>query len=350
MRVSPAVLKAFGLAGGELTALKSGLINTSWRIDTPEGGRFVLQHVNPMFPATINRDINAVTRHLLGKGLRTPLIVPTTEDTPALQTADGVWRVLTFMPGVSRDTLENARQAAAAGALLGRFHNAVSDLDHTFSNPRPGMHDTAAHLQNLRHALDFHADHPYFGTVEPIAERILELARALPELPLTRERIVHGDPKISNFIFDPDTDEAVCLVDLDTVAHMPIVLELGDAFRSWCNPLGEDTRATTFSVPLFRAALGGYAQGSSNLLSDDEWRALPDATFTIALELAARFAADALQEGYFGWDAARYGSAPEHNQVRAAGQLRLAEKVRGERNALQVAVSAACVRRGASKW
>ena len=339
MRVSAKVLNSFGLGGGKLTPIESGLINRSWRVDTPTGTSFVLQRVNPMFPATINSDIDVVTRHLRDKGMRTPLIVPTTEGDPALLTSGEVWRVLTCIPGISRDTLENNRQAREAGALLGRFHSTVSDLDHTFSNPRLGVHDTAAHLENLRRALASHGDHPRFDGVEPIAERILELAGRLPELPLTGERIVHGDPKISNVIFDPDTDEAVCLVDLDTVAFMPVILELGDALRSWCNPLGEDTRETTFSMPLFEAALAGYAEEARNLLSEDEWRALPAATLTIALELAARFAADALQECYFGWNPARFGNASEHNQVRAAGQLRLAENVGNERNALDSAVS-----------
>ena len=338
MQVDLNVLKSFGLGDGKPTRLESGLINASWRVDTPSGKSFVLQRVNPMFPPTINSDIDAVTRHLRDKGMPTPLIVPTTEGAPALQAAGEVWRVLTYLPGVSRDTLENARQASEAGALLGRFHNAVSDLDHTFSNPRLGVHDTAAHLANLRRALAAHVDHPYFDNVKTIAERILEMARHLPELPLTCERIVHGDPKISNFIFDPDTDEAIGLVDLDTVASMPIVLELGDAFRSWCNPLGEDTTETMFSLPFFRAAITGYARGAPDLLSAAEWQALPDATLTIALELAARFAADALQESYFGWDKARFENASQHNQVRAAGQLCLAEKIRVEWKALQSAV------------
>lgn len=339
MTVSAAVLKAFGLAGGNLTRLESGLINASWRVDTPVGKSFVLQRVNPMFPPAINSDIDAVTRHLRDRGMPTPLIVPTTEGALALQTAGEVWRVLTYLPGVSRDTLQSARQASEAGALLGRFHNAVSDLDHTFSNPRLGVHDTAAHLANLRRALAAHADHPQFDKVKPIAERTLEMAHRLLELPLARERIVHGDPKISNFIFDPDTDEAIGLVDLDTVASMPIVLELGDAFRSWCNPLGEDTTETTFSLPFFRAAITGYARGAPDLLPADEWQALPDATLTIALELAARFAADALQENYFGWDSARFENASQHNQIRAAGQLCLAECVRSDLKALQCAVS-----------
>lgn len=339
MQVDTKVLKAFGLGDGKPTRLESGLINASWRVDTPSGKSFVLQRVNPMFPATINSDIDAVTRHLRDKGMTTPLMVPTTEGAPALQAAGEVWRVLTYLPGVSKDTVENTRQASEAGALLGRFHNAVSDLEHTFSNPRPGVHDTDAHLANLRRALAAHRDHPQFNKVKPIAERILELVRRLPELPLTRERIVHGDPKISNFIFDPDTGEGIGLVDLDTVASMPIVLELGDAFRSWCNPLGEDTTETAFSLPFFRAAIGGYARGAPGLLSADEWQALPDAMLTIALELAARFAADALQESYFGWDKSRFDNASRHNRVRAAGQLCLAKKIRVEWKALQGAVS-----------
>ena len=327
---SPSVLKAFGLAGGKLARLESGLINASWRVETPGGEDFVLQWVNPIFPTAINDDINRVTKHLQARGMRTPLIVPTAGGASALVKSGDVWRVLTYVPGISRDALENARQAREAGALLGRFHRGVSDLEHTFAGSRLGVHDTALHLAKLSRALQSHRDHPRFDQVAPLGERILELAAELPGLPLARERIVHGDPKISNFIFDPDTDEAIALVDLDTVASMPVVLELGDAFRSWCNPLGEDTRQTEFSVPLFQAALGGYSGEARELLSDKEWRALPAATQTIALELAARFAADALIESYFGWDSSRFLTASEHNQLRAAGQLSLAESIRAQ--------------------
>lgn len=337
--VSSTVLQAFGLGGGKQTLFDSGLINRSWRIDMPDGDRFVLQRVNPIFPASINDDIDAVTRHLRDKGMCTPLIVPTRAGKPALIRGDDVWRALTYIPGVTRDELGNPRQAFRAGALLGRFHSAVSDLDHNFSNPRLGVHDTAAHLEKLRRTLASHGDHPQYGRVAPIAERILALAGRLPKLPLSNERIVHGDPKISNFIFDPESDEAIALVDLDTVASMPVILELGDAFRSWCNPLGEDSRETEFSIPIFEAALSGYAREARDLLTDEEWAALPAATLTIALELSARFAADALIESYFGWDSRRFRSASEHNQLRATGQLSLAESARTQWETLQSAVN-----------
>ena len=333
-----AVLETYGLVDGSLTVLESGLIHASWRIDTPAGDRFVLQRVNPIFPATVNADIDAVTKHLREKGVLTPLIVPTPSGDPALTVDGEVWRLLTYIPGKTRDFLDNPRQAGEAGRRLARFHRALSDLEHDFSNPRLGVHDTAAHLKTLERVLAVRGDHPLFPSVEPLAERILEMAGAAPELPISGERIVHGDPKISNFVFDEITDEAVCLIDLDTVSSMPVILELGDAFRSWCNPLGEDTRETVFSEPLFRSAVGGYARQAGDFLSADQWRAVPAATLTITLELAARFAADALEERYFGWDPDRYRTAGEHNRVRAAGQLRLAESIRAQWSALRAAV------------
>ena len=45
----------------------------------------------------------------------------------------------------------------------------------------------------------------------------------------------------------------------------------------------------------------------------------------VSLELGARFAADALFESYFGWDANRFPGRGEHNLVRARGQWSLHE-------------------------
>ena len=62
---------------------------------------------------------------------------------------------------------------------------------------------------------------------------------------------------------------------------------------------------------------------------------MPAATLTITVELAARFAADALAESYFGWDSERFGSAGEHNHVRARSQLGLAENIQAQWGALE---------------
>ena len=190
-------------------------------------------------------------------------------------------------------------------------------------------------MRTLREALVEHRSHRHFDTIEPLAERVLEAAAALPPLPPSRDRIVHGDPKISNLVFAEDADRGLCLIDLDTLAHMPVALELGDALRSWCNPASEDAANARFVRPFFDAAILGYAQGSQGFLTPAEWSAIPGGALTITVELAARFCVDALRESYFGWNRARYESSSAHNQARTYGQLRLAEGIRAELPALE---------------
>jgi Ser/Thr protein kinase RdoA (MazF antagonist) len=333
----PAVLAAFDLEPASLERATSGLMNPTWYGRSRQGAALVLQRVNPIFSAEVNIDIAAVTEHLAGKGLLTPRLVPTRDG--ALWFAhDGIWRVLTRIEGICRDALETPAQARAAGRIVAQFHRAVSDLDHHFRNRRLGVHDTPRHLRTLREALAEHRGHRHFNVIEPLAERVLEAAAALPPLPPSRDRIVHGDPKISNLVFARDDDRALCLIDLDTLSHMPVALELGDALRSWCNPGAEDGADAAFSTALCAAAVEGYAADARGLLEPAEWGAIPLATLTISVELAARFCADALEESYFGWDAARYASASDHNQARTRAQLGIAHAIRAATPALETLV------------
>ena len=104
---------------------------------------------------------------------------------------------------------------------------------------------------------------------------------------------------------------------------MPLWMELGDAWRSWCNPDGENTTVARFDLQIFAASIDGYLGALPFALEADERRALVHSVEWIALELAARFAADAIVEGYFGWDRGRFPAAGEHNLLRARGQWSL---------------------------
>jgi len=328
-----AVLDAFDLEPASLERAPSGLINATWYVRSHAGAPLVLQHVNPIFPAEINLDIDVVTSHLAAKGLVTPLLVRARGGAPWFEHG-GVWRALTRIDGLTRDSLGSTAQAQETGRVLAEFHRAVSDLDHTFRNARLGVHDTARHLRDLRSALDELGAHRDIGTIRPLAERVLAAAANLPALPKTRDRIVHGDPKISNVMFAPDGGRALCLVDLDTLGRMPLVLELGDALRSWCNPASEDAGHSRFVRTLFESAITGYAAAAPGFLAAEEWGAIPEGTLTITVELAARFCADALRERYFGWDNRRYPSASAHNQARTRNQLQVAESLLAELPAL----------------
>jgi len=311
----------FGIRPQQISSLGRGLINQTYLLELGHDQRRVLQAVNPIFPPAVNEDINAVTEFLVSRGLTTPRLIRTRKDAAWVVKDAETWRMLTWIQGVSFDMLSGADQAAEAGALLGRFHSALIGFEYHFHNPRLGVHDTSAHLRNLRHGLRTHSQHRHIDTITPMAEEILDAAATLPALPQTPDRVVHGDPKINNILFDHGGGKAVCLVDLDTLGHMPLTLELGDAMRSWCNVSGEDSTDARFSAEIFEAAIMAYAGETRAWLLEAEWRAIVLATRTIFIELAARFCADALQESYFGWDPRAHASRSEHNQVRARGQL-----------------------------
>lgn len=311
----------FGIAAARIEPVESGLVNRTFIVTGTDGARHVLQWVNPVFSEEVNGDIEAITQHIAARGMLTPRLLRTSSGSLCAPAARGHWRMLTFIDGLTVHRADTDAVAKEAGRLLGEFHVAVSDFTQPFRHRRPNVHDTARHLACLRETLRRRGDHPRFDAVAPLARQILDAADVLPSLPVLPERVVHGDPKISNFVFDCGTGRALCLVDLDTVARMPAPLELGDALRSWCNLAGEESRLAEFSRERFAAGLEGYACGAPGHLAPDEIRALVPATRIICVELAARFCADALNEDYFAWDPARYPTHSHHSEVRAAGQL-----------------------------
>lgn len=340
-----AIVPAFDVEPGCVEPLGRGLINDTFAVASPQGA-FVLQRVHPVFAPEIHLDILAVTEHLARRGLLTPRLRLTTTGAAWLDREGEVWRMMTRMEGVSFDAVQAPEQARAAAHLLGRFHSALDDLEHEFVGLRTGVHDTPAHLRRLAEAVAERPEHRLHAEVARLAEAIASRARSLPSLASLPPRVVHGDPKLNNVLFaaadGPGARQARCWIDLDTVAPMPLAVELGDAWRSWCNPRGEDEQVAHFDLEIFSASLRGYLEGCTLALSKDERQALLYGVEWITLELSARFAADALRESYFGWDRARYPAAGEHNLVRARGQWSLHEAVVAQRAAREAALRAAC--------
>lgn len=316
------ILDAWELSATRVRDVEQGLVNATYEVDT-DRGRFVLQRLNALFDPALHENIAAVTVHLKRRGVATPELVPTADGALWAMIPPGeCWRLTTFMPGRALDRLQNAAQAREIGAWVARFHTALDDLDHTFVALRPGAHDTAAHLARLEDAVARHGDHRLAAPVTKIAGEIAAAVEALPAFPDVPVRVIHGDLKVSNALFDDD-DRVTCLIDLDTLAPGALHVELGDAWRSWCNPAGEDTEEAHLELDRFRASLEGYAANHRLAITAAERDALAFAPDWISVELSARFAADALVESYFGWDPSRFEGRGEHNLVRARGQLAL---------------------------
>jgi Ser/Thr protein kinase RdoA (MazF antagonist) len=324
--------------GLSITRIGTGLINRSYLVVRDDGECAVLQAVNAIFPPEMHGNIVAVTERLAAAGLVSPRLLPTRDGTAYLTTAGGgVWRMLSHIYGESFDVVGGVEQVRAAGELVGRFHAAVEGMRHVFVGMRAGVHDTPRHLARLEEAVATHGGHRLIAEVRPLADAIRAGAAALPPLPALPPRICHGDLKFNNIMFagrvPPDDARAICLIDLDTVGPLPLAYELGDAWRSWCNRAGEDDVNAVLDVEIMRASLDGYTRGLGRGLGADERRALLLGVEWVSLELAARFAADALAESYFGWDASRFPGRGEHNLIRARGQWSLHQALLTTRDA-----------------
>ena len=324
------ILAAWRLADRPCETVSGGHINLTFRVRDISGD-LCLQRLNPIFDPKLHEDLQAITDHLHRKGLATPRLQPSTEG--RLWEKDeqgGVWRVMDWMEGEILLATDGPERCREAGRLLGTFHAALWDLDHPFRARRLGVHDTAAHLTKLEQAM---RQDDATNELKALGRIILETAQDL-DLPMQLpERIVHGDPKISNLLFWPD-GRAHCWVDLDTLAPMPLAIELGDAMRSWCSPGGEETEAH-FDSDFFQSAMEGWLEVMADLPSTEEKQAILPWCVGIALELSARFCADAYHESYFGWDPTRYASAAEHNLLRARSQLTLARSILAQREDLR---------------
>ncbi len=293
----------------------------------------MLQRLHSIFAPEVNLDIEAVTAHLVARGVPVPRLIRTTDDRAWVIDDGHTWRALTFVDGETVHRVPGPEWAEQGGELVGRMHRALADLEHSYAFARQGVHDTAAHLAKLTDCTRMNTTMREHAEARDLGEDILAVARELPAMPATPRRHCHGDLKISNILFSRSPVRATAIVDLDTVGLSTIAYELGDAMRSWCNPKGEDAGSVTFDLAIFEAAIRSFRSVVGDRVSTDELRSIAIGLETVTVELAARFCVDVFLDNYFGWDSTRFPSRRAHNFVRARGQLALARAIRDSRDA-----------------
>jgi Ser/Thr protein kinase RdoA (MazF antagonist) len=239
---------------------------------------------------------------------------------------------MTRIPGVTFDQPEGVDQAREAGRLVASFHRALFDFDvalHPIGFP---YHEISQHMEELSLAIRECGDHDFHSEIASLAEQIFQNAAELPLLRDVPRRVIHGDLKFNNLLFEPLGASAaarpIALIDLDTVSRMPLALDWGDALRSWCNRLSESEPEAELDLALVQAACEGLMSAFEVAPNKLELESLGWGLEIISLELSARFATDALRECYFAWDKEKYESAGAHNRDRARGQFDLFRQAR----------------------
>lgn len=336
--------------------VETGLINSTWlvtyRSEHERSTRYILQRINESVfgdPLEVMRNVETVTRHINQKVLRvkrdssgqTLNLYPSRSGQSHVKgPGGGIWRCYNFIEGCrTYDVVENTRQAYQAGLAFGAFQDLVSDLaPDGIVEVIPEFHNTPRRYEQLKQALQ----KDIAGRASELNEEILvieamasEMNRIVNlqqggELPL---RVTHNDTKINNVLFDVVSDEAVCVIDLDTVMPGLSLYDIGDLIRTATNPAAEDEADLTkveMSMSIFEALIEGYLEAAGDVLTPLEIELLPFSGRLLALELGMRFLTDYLEgDCYF------RVSHDLQNLHRARTQLKLAQEIANSENEMQ---------------
>lgn len=312
------VLFHYNLGSGPISVSKIevGLINETHRVRAPEGD-FILQKLHSIYGLGTVINVAGVAEFLTAQGWFAPQVLRTKEGAWGVEDSGQWWRMSTYIPGRVWERVDAPLWAYEAGKILGRFHGAMRNYSGILREARR-VHDSASHWNELLKVVP--------PKQEPEIEELMRAISALPSLflPDSLERVIaHGDPKISNIIFEEADDCAKALIDLDGCNKQnSVVIEWGDAFRSWCGG-DEDDYPNSFDLDKFQAGWVGYLEGAKMVVTRTERALLPRGIKLIILELASRFLRDFFEDRYFGWNSRLYPSRKAHNLARAKGQVAL---------------------------
>ncbi|MAG58574.1 MAG: mucin desulfatase [Planctomycetes bacterium] len=268
-------------------------------------------------------------------------LIPTVDGDTWSANESGAWRTYEYIENtIAHDACEGTDEAYQAARAFGRFQYHLRDLDvEALHETIPNFFSSPFRLRQLQEAI-----------AQDKADRVSEVE---PEIRFVRERlemvdviddhlrkgsfprrIVHGDTKLNNVLFDRDTGRAVSVVDLDTCMAGWTLYDFGDLVRFTAASCAEDEpdlgRAGV-NLDLYRALVDGYLEGSDGTLTAVERELMPFAARLVTFTLGLRFLADHLAgDTYF--KVARDG----HNLDRARVQFRMVERMEELESSMRV--------------
>ncbi len=296
-------------------AYGNGHINDTYRV-TGERGIYTLQRINTYVfkdPTGVMENIHGVTSHIRRKyeaagidaSRRTLRVIKTNEGGLFTETDEGVYRMFTFVDGavthrVARDPAVFARAAQA----FGRFQSMLADYPaEKLCETIKEFHNTPVRYANFLRALDRDVMGraasvlPEIEYVKANADFYSAVTDGIAQgaVPL---RVTHNDTKLDNVLFDEETGEGICVIDLDTVMPGSMLYDYGDALRVGMNPAAEDEKdlsKVSASLPMYRAFTEGYLSELGGVLTERELSLMPIAGRLMTLECAMRFLTDYLE-------------------------------------------------------
>lgn len=306
--------------------------------------RVILQRINTKVfknPDEVMQNIYNVTEHLKAK-IKKAGGNPDRETLNVIRTREGknyyklddenYFRMYKFVEdSISFDIVENPIQLYHAGKAFGKFQNMLDDYpaDKLFETI-VDFHNTPVRVKQLETAISKNAAGRLIAVQNEINDALdySKYATAITSemekgtVPL---RVTHNDTKLNNVLFDQDTYEGVCVIDLDTVMPGSVLYDFGDALRFGASSGTEDETDLSkiwFDLEKFEQFAKGFLGETAGCLTEKEIELLPMSALLMTYECGIRFLAD-----YLNGDVYFKVHKEHHNLDRARTQFKLVKDI-----------------------
>lgn len=301
---------------GKITGVEKieiGHINTTYHIITDGEDDYVLQRINTGIfkdPYKLTENIFAVTSFLSEKIRKnggnpkreTLTLIETNKGGYLLEDESGYYRMYYFIKdATSYNSVIRPVLFYNAAAAFGRFQKLLSDF------PAEKLHETIKNFHNTPSRF-----RDFCTSVERNASGRADLVKEEIEFIKSREafcsaitdkiadgsiplRVTHNDTKLNNIMMDNQTDDSVCVIDLDTVMPGSVLYDFGDSIRFGASSAAEDEKDLSkvyMDLSLFEEYTKGFLKEAKDALNETEIEMLPIGAIMMTLECGMRFLAD----------------------------------------------------------
>ena len=316
-------LNAFKFEGKYIshTRYGNGHINDTFLVVT-DSEKYILQRINHYTfkdPEALMENIKNVTEFIAkqvkarqGDTKREVLTLINTLDEQVLfqDSIGSYWRAYLFIDeAITYDLVENPEDFYQSALAFGKFQRDLAAFPaEKLHETIPKFHHTPNRLLALKEAIledpkdrvkDVQAEIDFILQREAFTSLFIDLH----EEGKLEKKVTHNDTKLNNVMIDINTNEAICVIDLDTVMPGFSLDDYGDSIRFGASTALEDERDLSkvdFDLELFELYTKGYIEGSENTLTDLEISLFPSAAKMLTLECGIRFLTDhILGDHYF---------------------------------------------------
>ena len=302
--------------------------------------KYILQKINHSIfkdPIGLMDNISAVTNYLRGviekeggdPDRETLTVIKTKSGENLYRTEKGdYYRMYIFVDNTNvYQKVEKPEQFYYAAKAFGKFQQRLSGFDASvLSETIPDFHNTRVRFEQLKAAVNENKK----GRLDKVRKEvdfafarekdigIITDALHKKEIPL---RVTHNDTKLNNVLFDKDSGEAVCVIDLDTVMPGSLLYDYGDSIRFGASSGAEDETDLSkiyCDLNLFDAFSKGFLEELSGSITNKEIDLLPFSAKLMTYECGIRFLAD-----YLNGDTYFKIHRPDHNLDRCRTQFKL---------------------------